>query len=54
MVKNKKDNGPIDLSKIVSNVDKDVTQAGKLYYGDVAFGVVEASDLFEGAYNDEG
>ncbi|ADB14615.1 hypothetical protein HMPREF0424_0540 [Gardnerella vaginalis 409-05] len=43
--------GTIDLSKTVNNVGKDVIKDGKLYYEGVASGVVEASDLFEGAYN---
>ncbi|MDD7182126.1 hypothetical protein [Peptostreptococcus porci] len=42
--------GVIDLSRSVKSEGSEVTKDGKLYYEGIVSGSVEASDLFEGAY----
>lgn len=44
-------NGEIDLSKVVLNSGQDTVIEDKLYYKGNIGGSVEASDLFEGAYD---
>ncbi|SFE96184.1 hypothetical protein [Peptostreptococcus sp. D1] len=44
-------NGEVDLSNVVSNSGHDVEENGSLYYKGNIGGVVEASDLFKGAYD---
>lgn len=43
--------GSIDLSKTVKSEGVEVSKDGKLYYEGTVSGSVEASDLFEGAYD---
>ncbi|RGK73646.1 hypothetical protein DXC94_03010 [Streptococcus anginosus] len=43
--------GQIDLSGVTHNEGSEVQKDGKLYYEGTISGTVEASDLFEGAYN---
>lgn len=43
--------GTIDLSKTVKAEGKEAIKEGKLYYEGTVSGSVEASDLFEGAYD---
>lgn len=42
--------GQVDLSNVTHNEGQEITKDGKLYYEGNVGGSVEASDLFEGAY----
>lgn len=42
--------GQVDLSNVTHNEGQEITKDGKLYYEGNIEGTVEASDLFEGAY----
>lgn len=43
--------GEVDLSNVAHNQGSEVSKDGKLYYEGTISGTVEASDLFEGAYD---